>query len=388
VLLVLATDGEPSDDEGNSNLPDFVNFLKSKSANLYVSIVAVTDDKDDIKYLEALDKMPNVDITDDFRAEKAATQAKSGEKFTFGDYICKALLGPIDKSFDALDDTAGAPGGAAGNFTTLSPVVNASHQMLETTEDLLDGSGHKTGRFSVRLIRSLAEPKVLKVLVLSCDKLKSMETFGSNDVYVVVEWNGYTYKTPVHDNAGASTDFTEEVTLTPVSPDFTPVLKISVFDDNAMRKDVLIGHANISNFASVQPMVDASYDILDADNRRSGAAHVRVSVTPDGKNLRVFHLACSGLKSAEVMGKNDVYMVAEWSGAVHKTKTHSGAGASAEFAGSFILTPGAANTVDAKLKLSVFDDNTLRSDVCIGSVALDVTSLVQATAAINMASLF
>jgi hypothetical protein len=65
---------------------------------------AVTDDKSDVSYLETLDKMLNVDITDDYRSEKAAYRAKTNEKLSFGDYICKLMVGPTDAAFDKFDD--------------------------------------------------------------------------------------------------------------------------------------------------------------------------------------------------------------------------------------------------------------------------------------------
>jgi Ca2+-dependent lipid-binding protein len=229
-------------------------------------------------------------------------------------------------------------------------------------------------------MRKTTESKILKLVKLSCEGLKSMETFGSNDVYVCVEWNGYKYKTPVHDNAGTATMFHEEVTLTPVDGAFSPVLKVAVYDDNSARKDVLIGKAEFTSFVSVMPLMESSFDILDGKNCRTGAVHVQVAFTPDGKHLRVFRLACSGLASAEAMGKNDVYMVAEWLGALHKTKTISGGGASAEFVEEFLLTSGSSSAFGDRLRVSVYDDNTLRSDYCIGTVEITVAHLLQSCA--------
>jgi len=105
VLLILLTDGEPTDTNGNVQIHDFVLFMRQKPATLYVSIVACTDDLSVLGYLDQIDStVPNVDVNDDYRDERKQVLQKSGLNLSYGDYICKVMLGPIDRSFDKLDE--------------------------------------------------------------------------------------------------------------------------------------------------------------------------------------------------------------------------------------------------------------------------------------------
>ena len=106
VLLLIATDGEPTDDYGRTDIPSFIAALKSKRQNVFVQIMACTDDDGAIAYLDKVDRtVPRVDVTDDFRSERAQVLRSQGPKFhfSFGDYVVKALLGPVDPLFDSLD---------------------------------------------------------------------------------------------------------------------------------------------------------------------------------------------------------------------------------------------------------------------------------------------
>jgi hypothetical protein len=72
-----------------------------------MTVLACTDDDDAIRYLNKLDRnVEKFDVVDDYRSEKKEIQSKRGRdfKFSFGDYVVKALLGSIDASFDGLDE--------------------------------------------------------------------------------------------------------------------------------------------------------------------------------------------------------------------------------------------------------------------------------------------
>ena len=67
-----------------------------------------TDDYDSISYLNRWDvKIPNLDVTDDYLTEKDQIQRVQGKdfSFSFGDYICKSMLGSIYHKLDQLDET-------------------------------------------------------------------------------------------------------------------------------------------------------------------------------------------------------------------------------------------------------------------------------------------
>jgi nitric oxide reductase activation protein len=110
LLVFVATDGEPTDEDGNSVIPELERLMKEtrEKETTYVSFLVCTDDLDSIKYLDAWDRtMPNVDVTDDFCTEKETIcrcQEDKNYPFTYGDYIVKALVGAIIPVIDRLNE--------------------------------------------------------------------------------------------------------------------------------------------------------------------------------------------------------------------------------------------------------------------------------------------
>jgi hypothetical protein len=110
LLILLATDGVPTDNQGHRDIRSFEYVLKQerKPANrIPVTIIACTDDDDCIGYLNDWDrKIPNLDVVDDYRNEKKEIQACQGKNFpfSFGDYVVKILMGGVDSWFDDLDE--------------------------------------------------------------------------------------------------------------------------------------------------------------------------------------------------------------------------------------------------------------------------------------------
>ena len=73
----------------------------------YISILACSDNHNDVGYLEKLDKtIKNVDTLDDYISEKKPVLKAQGKdfKYDFSDYIVLLLLGPIIPELDALDE--------------------------------------------------------------------------------------------------------------------------------------------------------------------------------------------------------------------------------------------------------------------------------------------
>ena len=67
---------------------------------MYITFLACTDDLASVNYLSHWDKsMPNLDVIDDYRSERAEILRTRGANFPFsyGDYIVKALLGSSDR---------------------------------------------------------------------------------------------------------------------------------------------------------------------------------------------------------------------------------------------------------------------------------------------------
>ncbi len=107
LLLIIATDGEPTNTAGKVDIPSFLNVLRDRPATVFVSIVACTDDEGSVGYLNDLDrKMPRLDVSDDYSSERREIMKAQGKAFhfSFGDYVVKSLLGCIDKTFDSIDE--------------------------------------------------------------------------------------------------------------------------------------------------------------------------------------------------------------------------------------------------------------------------------------------
>lgn len=107
LLVLIATDGMPTDRAGNVDKESFFKVLRGRPANCYVSIIACTDDDASVGYLNQLDKeVPGLDVIDDYESEKREVRKAQGPNFpfSFGDYTVKTMLGPVDSRFDALDE--------------------------------------------------------------------------------------------------------------------------------------------------------------------------------------------------------------------------------------------------------------------------------------------
>jgi hypothetical protein len=114
LLLIILTDGQPTDAAGNPNVAEFKRVLKNRPKNVFVSIVACTDDEASVGYLNELDRMvPGLDVVDDYESELKEVRRVQGSKFpfSFGDYVVKTLLGSIDPTMDALDEKRLGGGG-------------------------------------------------------------------------------------------------------------------------------------------------------------------------------------------------------------------------------------------------------------------------------------
>ena len=75
LLVMIATDGQPTDDGGNVDIPSFLSLLLSKPARCYVQIMACTDDAESVAYLNEADRdIERLDVSDDFRSERKEVQ--------------------------------------------------------------------------------------------------------------------------------------------------------------------------------------------------------------------------------------------------------------------------------------------------------------------------
>ncbi|UJR20797.1 hypothetical protein I4U23_023910 [Adineta vaga] len=110
LLILLATDGVPTDDRGQANIDELRRVLayeRSSTERIPVTIIACTDDDNCMAYLNNWDTtIPNLDVVDDYKSEKNQILDCQGQSFpfSFGDYVVKILMGGVDQWFDQLDE--------------------------------------------------------------------------------------------------------------------------------------------------------------------------------------------------------------------------------------------------------------------------------------------
>ena len=112
LLVFVATDGIPTDDDGNEDLDAFKNVMERtrQIGTTYVSFLLCTDEPKCVEYMRKWDKqMQNIDVTDDFHTERARIrecQKNDAYPFSDGDYIVKALVGAIVPEIDNLNESS------------------------------------------------------------------------------------------------------------------------------------------------------------------------------------------------------------------------------------------------------------------------------------------
>lgn len=109
LLVFVATDGAPTDENDEENLDQFEDVLINgrNSDTTFIHFLLCTDDEFYVKVFCDLDRrLTNVDVTEEFETEKKKILQLRGveHQFTFGDFVAKALLGPIDPEIDALNE--------------------------------------------------------------------------------------------------------------------------------------------------------------------------------------------------------------------------------------------------------------------------------------------
>jgi len=102
ILLLVLTDGEPSD----CSRDQFFQICCAKRRNVHLSFAELTDQADDMEWLDAFDnKIPNFDNTDDYREELQRIRQLQGPTFpfTYTHYVIKILLATFVKFYFNLD---------------------------------------------------------------------------------------------------------------------------------------------------------------------------------------------------------------------------------------------------------------------------------------------
>jgi hypothetical protein len=109
LLVFVATDGEPTDDDDNSEVDKLKRLMQEtrKADTTYVSFLLCTDEPGCVNYLNEWDRtMQNVDVTDDYENEKKKIRKYRGQDYPFsnGDYIVKAMVGATIRHIDRLNE--------------------------------------------------------------------------------------------------------------------------------------------------------------------------------------------------------------------------------------------------------------------------------------------
>lgn len=108
VLVVFATDGIPTDINGNEKLVEFVECLKKRNKEkYYLSFLSCSNRDEDNYYLKKLNKdIDNLSVLDTYSKEKNIITNIKGRSFryTLGDHIARLLLTSIVEKIDIIEE--------------------------------------------------------------------------------------------------------------------------------------------------------------------------------------------------------------------------------------------------------------------------------------------
>uniref|UniRef100_A0A7S1SDR6 VWFA domain-containing protein n=1 Tax=Alexandrium catenella TaxID=2925 RepID=A0A7S1SDR6_ALECA len=137
-LVVILTDGEPSG--GRERFKATVRQVIARG-NVVFQIMACTGDDEEVAWLNEFDaEFAEVDVTDDYATEREEVlRTQRYKEFSKADWVIKALLGPVDRRFDCLDE-AQQPAGL-----TAPPVVAESKSSAAAAEGGLGVGGAPAG---------------------------------------------------------------------------------------------------------------------------------------------------------------------------------------------------------------------------------------------------
>jgi hypothetical protein len=105
LLILVITDGEPTDDTSNPR-QNLFNTLVNKKNNVHVSFAECTSDEESMAYLDEWDnKIKNFDNTDDYREELKKVKKINGSqyKFDYCDYVIKIILATFYREYFNID---------------------------------------------------------------------------------------------------------------------------------------------------------------------------------------------------------------------------------------------------------------------------------------------
>ena len=110
LLIFIATDGMPTDDNGDRNFPELAEYLSNslhQFPSLYVTFMACVSDEELLRNMDKLGREHDrVGVIDEYHVEFKEMMEKHNNNpefnFTQGDYLTKALLVAVDKDIKLL----------------------------------------------------------------------------------------------------------------------------------------------------------------------------------------------------------------------------------------------------------------------------------------------
>jgi hypothetical protein len=94
-LILLVTDGEPTDDCGTPDMSNFKFAVKNLPPNILTSIVCFGNDKS--KYNKKMSKLPRLHIHGDYYEEQSFSKTLGFGSFSYGDYVTKFMLACVER---------------------------------------------------------------------------------------------------------------------------------------------------------------------------------------------------------------------------------------------------------------------------------------------------